>query len=351
MNRFITLFARLAIVAAVASSQPVAADTRAVVPPIPPASAPENVRVEPGNARVKITWSPVAGAEGYRIYQGMNGAWISTPVASTTGTSHISQGLANGTTYSFTVAAYTKAGNGPLSLAVSAMPLAPPDEVKATSGDRRVTLTWRPSIGATSYTIHRRIGNEPGFVELTTGVLTQPFVDPQLTNGTRHHYRISAVTAATQSAWSAVVSAVPAPPPPASAPVLRAAAGNRAVTLRWTAVPGAPGYSIYRSKTGAFLGAPFASTSETSFKNTGLALDTTYFYTVAARNMGGEGPRAPAVSAVVVASPVRPTVAATASNSVGESAHSLEAGTAGPEPPASATRAPGKWRRFWRTIF
>jgi hypothetical protein len=27
------------------------------------------------------------------------------------------------------------------------------------------------------------------FTELTTGVLAPPFVDPQLTNGTRHQYR------------------------------------------------------------------------------------------------------------------------------------------------------------------
>jgi len=301
--------ALLTLAGVIAISAPVVADTRTGVP----SAAPENVGVEPGNARVRITWSPVAGAEGYRIYQGVNGVWISTPVGRTIGTSHTSQGLANGTMYSFTVAAYTKAGNGPLSLAVSATPLAPPDVVTATAGDRRVTLTWQPAAGATSYTIDRRIGNEAEFTELTTGVLAPPFVDPQLTNGARHHYRISAVTAATQSAWSATVSAVPAPPTPASAPVVRAVAGYGKVTLTWNAVPDAQGYSIYRSTTGAFIGPPIASSTETTFKSGGLANDTTYFYTVAAKNMGGEGPRAAAVTAVPVAPPAAPeSVAAVA---------------------------------------
>jgi fibronectin type 3 domain-containing protein len=313
LTRLFLPLASLTLIAAIASSAPVAADTRTAAPSAAPAAAPENVGVEPGNAKVKITWSPVAGAEGYRIYQGVNGVWISTPVGRTTGTSHTSQGLANGTMYSFTVAAYTKAGNGPLSLAVSAMPLAPPDAVTATAGDRRVTLSWLPASGATSYVIDRRIGNDGEFTELTTGVVAPPFVDPQLTNGARHQYRISAVTAATQSEWSAIVSAVPLPPTPASAPVVSAVAGNGKVTLTWNAVPGAPGYSIYRSTTGAFTGPAIASTTETTFKSTGLANDTTYFYTVAATNMGGEGPRAAVVIAMPVAPPLPPqSVAAVA---------------------------------------
>jgi hypothetical protein len=208
VSRSIPSLASLVVAGVIAFSAPIAADARA---PVVPGAAPENVGAEPGNARVKITWSPVAGAQGYRIYQGVNGVWIPTPVGRTSGTSHTSDHLENGKMYSFTVAAYTEAGNGPLSLAVSAMPLGPPEGVTATAGDRRVTLTWLPSAGATSYTIYRRIGNEPVFTELTTGVLAPPFVDPRLTNGTRFYYRIGAVTAATLSEWSESVSAVPEP--------------------------------------------------------------------------------------------------------------------------------------------
>ena len=126
--------------------------------PPPTVAAPEDVSVVPGNGKVTVVWSPVQGAEGYRIYRGVNGVWIATPVGRTTGTSHTSYGLANGTTYSFTVAAYTKDGNGPLSLAVSAMPIAPPQGVTAAMGDGRVTINWQPSAGATSYTIYRKVG-------------------------------------------------------------------------------------------------------------------------------------------------------------------------------------------------
>src|SRR5688572_9848965 len=166
--------AALACAGVIAFATTATAAERDVLPPAP-AGPPAHVSVEPGNGKVKLTWSPVAGAEGYRVYRGVNGVWIKTPVARTTLTSHTAQGLENGTMYSFTVAAYTKSGNGPLSLAVTAMPLAPPDDVTATAGDRRVTLAWQPSAGATSYTIHRKVGNDTEFTQLMTGVMSPGF--------------------------------------------------------------------------------------------------------------------------------------------------------------------------------
>src|SRR4026207_2001474 len=59
--------------------------------------APANVNAIAGNGRVKLTWSPVEGADGYRVYRGVNGVFQQTPGASTTTTSHTSSGLPNGT--------------------------------------------------------------------------------------------------------------------------------------------------------------------------------------------------------------------------------------------------------------
>lgn len=296
-------FASLIIGIAIAAPATLDAD---VPSPQKPQSAPATVSVAAGNGKITISWSPVAGADGYRIYRGVNGVWTSTPVGRTISTSHTSYGLENGTMYSFTVAAYTRSGNGPLSLTVSAMPLAPPQHVTAHAGDGRVTLNWEKSAGATSYTIYRKVDNDGHYTELATGVMDPPFVDPGLTNATRHHYQVRAVTAAAESELSARVSAVPLPPTPATAPVISAQPGNARVTLSWEPVPGAPGYNVYRSTTGMFRGPAIGSTTETTFVSKGLVNDTTYFYTVAARNMGGEGPRAAAVPVVPVAPPNAP---------------------------------------------
>ena len=265
-------FAALALLCTIALSTPSQATTRTLVPvPPPPASAPGGVNAVPGNAKVILTWAPVAGAAGYRVFRGANGRWAPAPIATTTGTTHTSYSLTNGTTYSFTVAAYTKGGNGPLSLTVAATPLAPPTGITAASGDTRVTLNWVPSAGASTYTVYRKFGSDLVFSELTTGVLEPPFIDNALTNGTRYYYQLRAVSGAAQSELSAKVSAVPLPPPPVGAVVLAAVAGNARATLTWNALPDATSYKIYRSTSGVFDGPAIASTTTTTaFKNTGL---------------------------------------------------------------------------------
>src|SRR5689334_5427373 len=120
-----------------------------------PATAPSVIAIA-GNARVRLSWTPVDGAVGYRVFRSTSGVWEPKPIARTTSTSYTSDGLENGIAYSFTVAAYANDGDGPLSLAVTVTPLAPPADVTATPGDRRVTLKWVPSAGASSYAIYRR---------------------------------------------------------------------------------------------------------------------------------------------------------------------------------------------------
>ena len=171
--------------------------------------APANVSAIPGNGRVQLTWSAVDGADGYRVFRAVNGVWQQTPVATTTSTSHTSSSLVNGTTYSFTVAAFTKVGNGPSSLSVTVTPLASPQAFASTPGDRRVNLKWEPSAGATSYVVYRKTGAEPGFQEIAVGVTAPWFVDFNLTPGTRYQYHVRAINAGTESELSERASAVP----------------------------------------------------------------------------------------------------------------------------------------------
>jgi fibronectin type 3 domain-containing protein len=170
---------------------------------------PANVSAIAGNGRVKLTWSPVDGADGYRVYRAVNGVFQQTPVASTTSTSHVSSSLVNGTTYSFTVAAFTKVGDGPSSLSVTVTPLASPQAVASTAGDRRINLKWEPSAGATSYVVYRKMGGESELQEIAVGVTSPVFVDFNLAPGTRYQYQIRAINAGTESELSERASAVP----------------------------------------------------------------------------------------------------------------------------------------------
>jgi len=86
--------------------------------------------------------------------------------------------------------------------------------------------------------------------------------------------------------WMSLVSTGGPPPPPSG---LTASDGNASVTLNWTTISGANGYSIYRSTTQGGEGTTSIASgvSGPPWTNTGLTNGTTYYYKVAAANTAG----------------------------------------------------------------
>ena len=84
------------------------------------------------------------------------------------------------------------------------------------------------------------------------------------------------------------VNATPTAPPAPTG--LRAAAGNAQVSLTWTASAGAASYNLYRATTAGAEGTTPYKTglTATSYTDTALTNNTTYFYKVAALNSTGD---------------------------------------------------------------
>lgn len=88
-----------------------------VAVPIP--AAPTGVTVTAVNCAAGLTWNPVAGATGYRIFRSANPAGPFTQIGDSVLTNYTDDSLNRGTTYYYQVAAYNRAGTGPTAATVS----------------------------------------------------------------------------------------------------------------------------------------------------------------------------------------------------------------------------------------
>ena len=207
--------------------------------PMPPApsGSPATVRAVPGDASVRIMWSPVGRSDSYTIYWALSagvvpGAAGVSAISGLTDLSYNHTGLLNGQAYNYVVVAVNLSGEGPASAEVSATPMPPapalPTNLTAVSGDGTVELAWSAVPGATSYNVYW--GNAPGVVPASAtkeaGKVESRFQHTGLTNGSTYYYVVTGVGPGGEGLPSAEVSARPLPPPP-SAPLGVSAVANK----------------------------------------------------------------------------------------------------------------------------
>ncbi len=229
-----------------------------------------------------------------------------TPAAAVTitGTTASVSGLANGTTYTFTVSAFNAVGAGPSSAPSNAIttPDVPgaPTGVVAVAGDQTASLTWvaptatggRPVTGYT-VVVTPSTASAQVVVNGTSATVTG------LVNGTAYTFTVAAVNAVgtgPQSSPSSPVTPMALPPGTPSAPNnVTATPGVGRATVSWTA-PTSSGTSAIQGYTVSVLPAPgppaSVSITGTTATVTGLASGATYSFAVAAFNASGTGPPA-----------------------------------------------------------
>ncbi|MBP1550168.1 MAG: fibronectin type III domain-containing protein, partial [Oscillospiraceae bacterium] len=169
-------------------------------------TTPQNVKATAGEGKVTITWSAVSGVTKYRV-QRLNGTSWST-VNYPTATSYVDTNVTNGTTYKYRVLAYVDGVWGKVSSEASATPVkvTTPQNVKATAGEGKVTISWSAVDGATKYRVQRLNGTTWSTINYPT---TTSYVDTNVTAGTAYKYRVLAYVDGAWSAVSVVVTATP----------------------------------------------------------------------------------------------------------------------------------------------
>ena len=283
--------------------------------------APTAVSGTAGDGSVSLNWTAPANdggsaITGYRITPFVGGT-AQTPIdTGSTTTSRTITGLTNGTAYTFTVAAANAVGTGAASnpsaaVVPRAAATAPgaPTGVAGTAGNASVALNWTAPAdnggsAITSYRITPFVGTTAQ-TPIDTGSATTSSTITGLTNGTAYTFKVAATngvgTGTPSTASDPVTPAAPTVPGAPARPA--AAAGDKSVTVTWTAPSSDGGSAITGYRITPFAGSTAQTpidTGSTSLSRTitGLTDGTAYTFTVAATNAIGTGAASPASAAV-----------------------------------------------------
>jgi len=87
---------------------------------------------------------------------------------------------------------------------------AAPSGLKATAGNKQITLSWTAVSGATSYNIYRgTAGGGESATPILTGVKLTSYINSGLTNGKAYYYKVAAMNSTGTSAMSNEATATP----------------------------------------------------------------------------------------------------------------------------------------------
>jgi chitodextrinase len=259
-------------------------------------TTPANLTATPdSSSQISLAWDASTdnvGVAGYVVFRD------GTQIATTTTTSYADTALAAATTYAYTVLAYDEAGNlSTQSGAASATTDQAPDQQAPTTpanltatpdSSSQISLAWDAStdnVGVTGYQIFR-----DGTQTATT--TTTSYTDTGLTAATTYSYTVLAYDAAgnlsTQSSAASATTPSDQTPdqqaPTTPANLTATPVSSSQVTLAWSASTdnvGVAGYRVFRD------GTQIATTTTTSYADTGLTAATTYAYTVLAYDAAG----------------------------------------------------------------
>jgi hypothetical protein len=160
----------------------------------------------------------------------------------------------------------------------------------ATAGNNSVALSWSGSSGV--YDVYRNeSGCNAGFIKVANDVSTTSYSDSAVANGFTYYYQVTAQPSGNEAAASApstcrsvTPSGGTCTPPAAPTGVAASASSQTAVNVSWNASTGATSYAIYRSTTSGGGYSQVGTSTSTSFADTGLTCNTTYYYVVTASN-------------------------------------------------------------------
>lgn len=234
-----------------------------------------------------ISWKEAANADKYRIYRKTgNGSYKGIATVSKSARAYKDTGVQFAGTYTYTVRAIRM--NGTKEVLGACQPgmkgvvnvEAPKVEVSCNSYSS-MKISWNKVAGADGYRVFLRSGNSWGII--VSDIKTTSCNYNKVVAGRDYTFTVRPYRKADgKTVWGyydkvgVTQTAAPAAPKVSS---VKAVTG--ALEVSWNKVSGATGYYVYRREAGGSY-KKIATVSETTYKDTGALVNTTYFYTVRA---------------------------------------------------------------------
>lgn len=168
-------------------------------------------------------------------------------------------------------------------------PAAPASLTASATSANAINLTWPAVSGATNYLVQRSLVNGGPYTVVASGVTATNFTDSGLSGGTTYYYVVAAMNSSGTSTNSPQATATTLTAP--SAPTGLNATGlyGGQIALSWNPSAGATSYNVKRAM---LSGGPYVTVATgvaaTSFTNSSLIFNATYYCVVSAVNANGE---------------------------------------------------------------
>ena len=239
---------------------------------------------------VQLTWDSSKGASKYSISYQISGASTWTTFDTTTDTTINVTGLNPTTTYNFKVIASNSSGSSdPVTLnnVTTGGPAPTPTNLHSgAASSTSVTLTWTPSLGATSYGISYQQDQSSTWTTVSPTQTSSAVVSP-LTPGTTYNFLVTAVnTYGNSISASLTTGTLPVTPTGYTVGTIQ----PTAITLTWTASAGASSYDVSYQVAGSSTWTDFGQVFGAGATVTGLSAGTSYIFQILAIGIYGSSP-------------------------------------------------------------